>query len=114
MKKFLLILFLGVALVGFVGGYLIYANKDKIAGVVIDKMFDVVQQEVIKNKPESMPEERITAAFANAKASYVAGEIDEHQLESVAQQLEMNMKDEVLDSAEVVQIVEGLESLAAR
>lgn len=114
MKKFLLILFLGIVLVVLVGGYLVYTNKDKIAMAAMNKMFEMVQQEVVKSKPESMSEERITSAFEGAKASIMAGQVDEQKLQSVAQRLQMNMQDKVLDSTEVVQIVEDLEAIAMK
>ena len=108
MKKFFLIAGLVIILIIIIGVVYVAINKNKLAGIAMEKGFASIEQVTIQSLPDPVSADSVKADFAAALEKVKAGTADKDQLRGFILHFQSAMQDKQLDSLEVMNILDAL------
>jgi hypothetical protein len=114
MKKGALIAIAVILGIILVAALYICSNKDKLAGMVVEKSFAAMENAVVKNLPEGTSQDSVRTAFKNIVEKIKTHQVDKQELKTFVITFQAAFRDQKLDSTEVVQLLEGLKQLESK
>jgi len=113
MKKFFLFLGILILAVVLIGGVYVYLNKDRLAGMAMEKSVSTMENVVLKNLPSSVSPDSARSIFAHSLEKIKAGQADNQEMQKLALMFQSSYNDKTLDSLEVVNLLSEMDKLGS-
>jgi len=108
MKKVLLIVLGVFLLIIVVGSIYVYTNKEKLTNMAVEKGFGAMKEAVITNIPANVAADDVSKIFDETVIKIKTGEFDKTKMQEIATIFQTSFQDQVLDSTEIVLILNSL------
>lgn len=114
MKKGALIAVAVILGIILIAGIYICSNKDKLAGMVVEKSFVVMENAVVKHLPQGASQDSVRTMFKNIVDKIKTQKVDKQELKTFVLTFQAAFRDQKLDSTEVNRLLEGLKRLESK